>query len=122
MNLVIMIPAFNEGKFIGKVVNDINQVKNKNLKNYFKKISILVINDGSNDDTLKRAEEAGADKIVSHKKNEGLGFAFKTGIENALKKHQASDEDKTIVEADEQTIIEKVLSQKKKGKWSGKSN
>jgi hypothetical protein len=37
-------------------------------------------------------------------------------IEAALKKH--SDKDKTIIEADEQTIIDKVLSQKKKGKWS----
>jgi hypothetical protein len=37
-------------------------------------------------------------------------------IEAALKKH--ADKDKTIIEADEQTIIDKVLSQKKKGKWS----
>jgi len=37
-------------------------------------------------------------------------------IERALKKEV--DEDKTIKEVDEQTIIEKVLSQKKKGKWS----
>ncbi len=44
-----------------------------------------------------------------------------SAIANALKKHQDSVEDKSIVEADEQTIIEKVLSQKKKGKWVNKS-
>jgi hypothetical protein len=32
----------------------------------------------------------------------------------------ADKNDKSFVEADEQTIIEKVLSQKKKGKWSRK--
>ena len=37
-------------------------------------------------------------------------------IDVALKKSEG--EDKSIVEADEQTIIDKVLSQKKKGKWS----
>jgi len=39
-------------------------------------------------------------------------------IENALKKRQAKETDDTIVAADEKTIVEKVLSQKKKGKWS----
>jgi hypothetical protein len=37
-------------------------------------------------------------------------------IEAAIKKHTA-DNDDSIVEADEKTIIDKVLSQKKKGKW-----
>lgn len=38
-------------------------------------------------------------------------------IDKALKKRQAEGDDKSIVEADEKTIVEKVLSQKKKGKW-----
>lgn len=41
-----------------------------------------------------------------------------SAIENALKRHQESAEERSIVEADEQTIIEKVLNQKKKGKWT----
>jgi hypothetical protein len=40
-------------------------------------------------------------------------------IDQAIKKHTKND-DETIVEADEQTIIDKVLSQKKKGRWSRK--
>lgn len=40
-------------------------------------------------------------------------------IDAALKKRR-EEKDKTIVEADEQTIIDKVLSQKKKGKWGRK--
>ena len=38
-------------------------------------------------------------------------------IEKALKKRQAKENDSTIVTVDEKTIVEKVLSQKKKGKW-----
>ena len=38
-------------------------------------------------------------------------------IEAALKKHIEKDKDDSIVEVDEQTIIDKVLNQKKKGKW-----
>ena len=41
-------------------------------------------------------------------------------IQRALKKHTDADKDDSMVEVDEQTIIEKVLSQKKKGKWSKK--
>jgi hypothetical protein len=48
--------------------------------------------------------------------NEGIiAKADDAAIERALKKE---DDDKTIKEVDEQTIIEKVLSQKKKGKWA----
>lgn len=38
-------------------------------------------------------------------------------IEAAIKKHSDTGEDNSIVEADEKTIIDKVLNQKKKGKW-----
>lgn len=54
-------------------------------------------------------------------KEEDEGFiveADEDAINAALKKHVGKD--KSFVEADEQTIIEKVLSQKKKGKWSRK--
>jgi glycosyltransferase involved in cell wall biosynthesis len=47
-------------------------------------VEILVINDGSRDHTISVAKKAGANKVVSHKKNKGLGHAFRTGIENAL--------------------------------------
>ena len=46
--------------------------------------------------------------------------ADEKAIEKALKKDE--DENGTIKEADEQTIIDKVLSQKKKGKWSRPSS
>ena len=68
-------------------------------------------------------EEPKNESPTTEKKEEKKGIlveADDNAIETAIKKHGLADDDKSIVEADEQTIIEKVLSQKKKGKWSGK--
>jgi len=43
-----------------------------------------VIDDGSSDKTVEYALNAGADKIVSHGVNRGVGAAFMTGIRNAV--------------------------------------
>ncbi len=80
MKLVVMIPCLNEEKTIQKVINLIPPAKN--IKGIDEVIP-LVIDDGSTDDTAKLAKKAGA-KVVSHKKNEGLGIAFQTGIDKAL--------------------------------------
>ncbi|MBT4538803.1 glycosyltransferase family 2 protein [Candidatus Woesearchaeota archaeon] len=78
INLVVMIPAFNEEKTIGKVVSSIPRDCAKTVK-------VLVVNDGSKDNTVIEAKKAGADKIYSHKTNLGLGTTFKDGINEALK-------------------------------------
>ena len=57
-------------------------------------------------------------EFEAKKKKEDQGIIVEANseeIEAALKRH--TDRDETIVEVDEQTIIDKVLSQKKKGKW-----
>jgi len=48
------------------------------------KVSVLVVNDGSTDNTVEMAMNAGADNVVSHKTNMGVGAAFMTGIRNAI--------------------------------------
>lgn len=78
MKVVVMIPAYNEEKTIGTVIKGIP-------RDIAEQVDVLVINDGSEDNTLGFAKKAGADNVVSHKRNKGLGHAFKTGIENALK-------------------------------------
>ena len=45
------------------------------------------MNDGSSDRTLIAAQEGGADLIVSHKRNLGLGATFRDGISEALTHH-----------------------------------
>ena len=56
INLVVMIPAFNEEKTIGKVVSSIPRDCAKTVK-------VLVVNDGSKDNTVIEAKKAGADII-----------------------------------------------------------
>lgn len=73
MNLVVVIPAYNEEKNIEKVILGVKKYTN----------SIIVINDGSTDKTSKVAENAGA-KVYSHLINRGLGGALGTGISAAL--------------------------------------
>jgi len=61
-------------------------------------------------------EEESKPKDIDEADESIIAKADDAAIERALKKDD--DDDKTIREVDEQTIIEKVLSQKKKGKWS----
>gem|GEM_PF-702262 len=62
-------------------------------------------------------EEESKPKDIDEVEERIIAKADDAAIERALKKN-VDDDDKTIKEVDEQTIIEKVLSQKKKGKWS----
>ena len=70
----IIIPAFNEEGTIGKLVN---QIKERNPD-----AEIIVVNDGSEDDTSKVAQNSGA-IVYSHPYNIGNGAAIKNGIRRA---------------------------------------
>lgn len=80
MKLAITIPAFNEEKSIPQVLKKIPSVI-ANIDD----IIIIVINDGSSDQTKNVAKQAGADIIISNNVNKGLATTFKKGIERALK-------------------------------------
>lgn len=51
----------------------------------FDSVEWLIIDDGSNDDTVKVARECGVDHVVQHTGNKGLAVAFMTGIDYCLK-------------------------------------
>jgi len=78
-NLVVLIPAFNEQDTIASVIK---KIPRKILG--IKKVTVLVVDDGSSDSTLKVARQSGADAVISHNTNRGLGAAFKTGLNTAL--------------------------------------
>jgi glycosyltransferase involved in cell wall biosynthesis len=48
-------------------------------------IEILFIDDGSTDRTAEVAESLGVHHVFRHTRNQGLGRAFRTGLDNALK-------------------------------------
>ena len=75
-NVSIIVPAFNEELSIGNVI--------KSLKKAFTNAEIIVVNDGSEDQTKEIATKEGAE-VVSHARNLGYGAALKTGIEASEK-------------------------------------
>lgn len=71
MKVACVIPAYNEEKTIGNVINAIKKVE------FIKKI--IVVSDGSTDNTAKEARDCGAIVLELHK-NVGKGAALKTGL------------------------------------------
>ncbi|KAF5076442.1 Undecaprenyl-phosphate mannosyltransferase [anaerobic digester metagenome] len=74
MKLITIIPAYNEAL-------DIKNVSKEALKYS----DVLVVDDGSYDETYRLAEESGA-MVVKHPKNMGKGAAIKTGLKIGLEK------------------------------------
>jgi glycosyltransferase involved in cell wall biosynthesis len=76
--LVIIIPAFNEAPVIMQTISSVQLVAKHLPKGY----QIVVVDDGSADQTGELAREAGA-VVLRHRYNCGLGAALMTGIEYA---------------------------------------
>lgn len=74
MKISIVLPAKNEAGAIGQTIVNIQQL---NIAN-----EIIVVNDGSTDNTKDIAEKAGA-KVISHPYSKGNGAAIKTGARHA---------------------------------------
>ncbi|MBI5444813.1 MAG: glycosyltransferase family 2 protein, partial [Deltaproteobacteria bacterium] len=75
--VLILIPAYNEGARIGEVVERVRAVNPG--------FDVLVVDDGSGDDTGGAARAAGA-VVLSHAFNLGYGVAIQTGYKYALAK------------------------------------
>jgi glycosyltransferase involved in cell wall biosynthesis len=80
--LVVMVPAYNEVENIERVIQRISSLRPR-LQELGFKLKIIVVNDGSTDATAHVAEAAGADRVITHRQNLGLGAAVRTGIEAA---------------------------------------
>jgi len=75
MKLAVVIPAFNEEKNIGKVIEEVKKVIDW----------VIVVDDGSSDKTALIAKEKGA-TVLTHLVNCGQGAALKTGSDWARAK------------------------------------
>src|SRR5260370_14356237 len=82
-----VIPAYQDEKHIGDIVRRTGERLGH----------VLVVDDGSADQTEKRAREAGAEVIV-HTQNQGKGEAIKTGLAHWLgdAKPSSSGQDRQI--------------------------
>ena len=75
MKIFCIIPAYNEKKTIAEVIEKVKKNVNE----------VIVVNDGSKDETKKLAKEKGA-VVLSHIINRGQGAALETGNQYALNK------------------------------------
>jgi dolichol-phosphate mannosyltransferase len=84
MKLSIIIPVYNEEKTVTQLLERVIKVKFKDVER-----EIIVVEDGSSDDTKKKIQtfvkthSVKGFKVFYHKKNSGKGAAVRTGIEKA---------------------------------------
>ncbi|MGD2118685.1 MAG: glycosyltransferase family 2 protein [Chromatiales bacterium] len=72
-HLAVVIPALNEAATITSVIDAVHK----------RGAAALVVDDGSEDDTVEQAHAAGA-TVICHKQNRGYEAALGTGIEAAI--------------------------------------
>src|SRR3989338_8928720 len=72
-DVFIVIPAYNEAKTIGPIVSELDR----------RGFRVVVVDDGSSDNTVVAANKAGAELVV-HAKNAGKGRCIREGLEYAF--------------------------------------
>lgn len=99
--VALVIPAYNEGRVISGVINDLHET----FKNSGYDYQIIVVDDGSRDNTVVEAQKAGA-YVIKHILNTGSGGATATGLSYA---YQNGFDVATTSDADGQHDSEDVL-------------
>lgn len=74
----VVIPAYNEGAVIGSVISSTK----KQFSNFPHDVTVVVVDDGSKDNTAEEAKKAGA-QVIRHILNSGAGSATATGLSYA---------------------------------------
>lgn len=80
MKLIIQIPCYNEAETLSTTLSALPRVVPG-----FSTVEWLIIDDGSQDETVRIAREHGVDHIVQHVGNQGLARAFMTGLDACLR-------------------------------------
>ena len=71
--VAVIVPAYNEADNLPSTLARMPRRERPDLK-------IIVVDDGSSDSTAQVARNCGADVVVSHQRNRGLGAALRTGL------------------------------------------
>ena len=75
MNYSLIIPIYNEGHSLNKLL--------KQLRKFDSSIEIIIIDDGSNDNTRSILKNQSSFKVIRHQKNLGKGASITSGINDA---------------------------------------
>ena len=92
--VVVVVPAYNEERFIGSVILKIQQYP----------VTVIVVDDGSTDNTAFIAQAAGA-LVVRHEQNMGKGVALNTGMREA---RQMDPEAIVVIDGDGQHLVREL--------------
>ncbi len=111
MKLIVQIPCLNEEKSLEHTVKDIpREIPG------ISRVEVLVIDDGSTDNTVDVAKNAGVDHIVRHLRTKGLAKTFYEGLNTCLKLGADiivnTDGDNQYNAGDIEKLIQPVLKQK----------
>ena len=75
LEIVVVIPTYNNGKTLAAVIEEVCRYAG----------DIIVINDGSTDDTANILKQYPAIRTITHPVNKGKGTALKHGLSQAQK-------------------------------------
>ena len=73
LKCVVLMPTYNNAGTIAKVIADVKQYSE----------DVIVVNDGSTDDTKNILASIADIKIIDYPKNKGKGYALKLGLQKA---------------------------------------
>ena len=109
MKLIIQIPCYNEADTLPETVAALpSSIPG------IDEIEVLVIDDGSNDETVEIAGGLGVDHIIRQVRNKGLAAAFTTGLEACLKRGSDiivnTDADNQYCADDIAKLVEPILA------------
>lgn len=109
MKLIIQIPCYNEAETLPETVNALP----RSIPG-IDQVEILVIDDGSTDDTVRIAQELSVDYIIEQTRHAGLATTFKKGLEACIKRGADiivnTDADNQYSASDTPRLIEPILS------------
>lgn len=115
----VLIPAFNEAQAVARVV--------RALLGHAPWMEVIVIDDGSTDDTGSEAERAGA-RVLRHPYNKGNGAAVKTGLRAALGnyvlivdadgQHQPEDASRLVNQLEQYQLVVGARAASSQASWS----
>lgn len=77
-DISVIVPTYNEDKNIGEVLRRLRKIDWPNDK-----MEIIVVDDGSRDNTSKEVADFTFVKYIRHEINQGKGAALRTGIKNS---------------------------------------
>ena len=78
-SVLVIVPAWNEEESIAQVLNGLQACAGR-LAGQDVSLSVCVIDDGSTDGTAEAVRRAGADHVLTHRSNQGVGAAVRSGL------------------------------------------